>query len=77
MLKYNEKYSQNTKTLDKENAMLYNPTAQHSTAQHSTAQHSTAQHSTAQHSTAQHSTAQHSTAVVLRLFYYALNGRPG
>ncbi|WP_338997665.1 hypothetical protein VNN28_00370 [Lactococcus formosensis] len=35
------------------------------------------QHSTAQHSTAQHSTAQHSTAVVLRLFYYALNGRPG
>ncbi|MFK4934720.1 hypothetical protein ACI1T1_09915, partial [Lactococcus formosensis subsp. formosensis] len=50
---------------------------QHSTAQHSTAQHSTAQHSTAQHSTAQHSTAQHSTAVVLRLFYYALNGRPG
>ncbi|MFK4937183.1 hypothetical protein ACI1TK_02015 [Lactococcus formosensis subsp. formosensis] len=57
MLKYNEKYSQNTKTLDKENAMLYNPTAQHSTAQHSTAQHS--------------------TAVVLRLFYYALNGRPG
>ncbi|MFK4960651.1 hypothetical protein ACI1TO_01260 [Lactococcus formosensis subsp. formosensis] len=55
-------FLKDNKTLDKENAMLYNPTAQHSTAQHSTAQHSTAQHS---------------TAVVLRLFYYALNGRPG
>ncbi|MDG6150805.1 hypothetical protein [Lactococcus formosensis] len=55
-------FLEDNKPLDKENAMLYNLTAQHSTAQHSTAQHSTAQHS---------------TAVVLRLFYYALNRRPG
>ncbi|MDG6180795.1 adenine methyltransferase [Lactococcus formosensis] len=41
-------FLEDNKPLDKENAMLYNLTAQHSTAQHSTAQHSTAQHSTAQ-----------------------------